>query len=1029
VQSTHLKSVEKRERFFGYLMIQKMVLFGMEACRAVRQMIAPIAIAKRFSILLAAVLLVSVFPSSAGQERYDYDPIGRLIRFVDTAGQVTEYTYDLTGNIISVQKLGAAAALAPSLASVNPNFVRRGETKAIVLSGQRLQIGTLQTNDAAIDLIGVRQAPTQVTADLVVGNTAVLGVQSLVFSNSEGSATVGILVGPRLPDLSLEPSPLALPPDNLSHAVTLRLSGADVVAHQISVQSSNTAKVVVSPATVAFAVGQTSAQINVVSKTAGFVNLILTSPTLKTLTVPVFITADFRGVNTSYSAPVGIVVGSAEVTTTAPVTSATLASARVGVAVGAYLKGLSPKATSVGTSLTLVVEGESIPAGASVSILPAASIVLGSSTVALNGKQISIPISVDGAANAGVRRVIVKDATGVEMLFANESASQLVLTTGQPEIQSIDPLFATAGTTSRLIIRGKHMQAAQVRILPDVDLRLDAQPSINAAGTEISLPIQIASLAATGARVVQVLTPSGQSSAQPSGQNQWTLVSQIKGDITPIVAQPVGVMVGSVATASSSQTVTPLNAPQVGVVVGAYASDIQPKAVVVGLTTTLTITGQGLQAVQSVSSLVSTGLTLGSPVINSQGTQLTVDVGVDINAPKTTRRLELKIANGAIVEFPYPAKSNFLVAAPAPEMISITPQVIKSGQTVTMAVRGKNFRDVIGVRFEPNQGLSALLPVQANPEGSELSFLLSAASNAPTGPRTMIVTTAGGESSNIAVPANTLYVAQQVGTTYGGIVARGVGVLVGSSAAAPVTQTFNAYAPSVGVLVQTNPVTQTQSQSTYATNVGIIVGPAISGMSPLRPDGILKGSTGLLTITGWGLEQVSSVMVVGSPALGTPSWSVNTSGTAAQISVSVPANHTSSVYGLRLQRQDGTATTRVTSLSDGGEMFSTGALPSSIDSVAPIVLEQGKTYTFIVRGVGLRDVYQIVTEPLTGLLFGDGFSSVQWSTDSFGEKLTVQMRVQPGAALGSRVIRLKVPGGITDAVPVPANTITVIQPQ
>lgn len=93
------------------------------------------------------------------------------------------------------------------------------------------------------------------------------------------------------------------------------------------------------------------------------------------------------------------------------------------------------------------------------------------------------------------------------------------------------------------------------------------------------------------------------------------------------------------------------------------------------------------------------------------------------------------------------------------------------------------------------------------------------------------------------------------------------------------------------------------------------------------------------------------------------------------------------------------------------------------------MLEQGKSYTFTVRGANLKDVYKIMAEPDVGINFGFDRSAVQWSTDALGEKLTVPVLIDPAASAGSRVVRLKVPGGITDAAPTPANTITVVTPQ
>jgi len=89
---------------------------------------------------LLALILSGVAPhGNAGQERYEYDPIGRLIRYLDVNNQVTEYAYDAAGNILSVTKGGSANTYVPTLASVTPNFIRRGESRALTLAGQHLQ--------------------------------------------------------------------------------------------------------------------------------------------------------------------------------------------------------------------------------------------------------------------------------------------------------------------------------------------------------------------------------------------------------------------------------------------------------------------------------------------------------------------------------------------------------------------------------------------------------------------------------------------------------------------------------------------------------------------------------------------------------------------------------------------------------------------------------------------------------------------------------------------------------------------------
>ena len=1002
---------------------------------AVRLLTVPRLSAALWALFLSALLgLVLVNPTAqAGQERYEYDQIGRLIRFVDSNNQVTEYSYDAASNLTSVSRGGTASGYVPTLTAISPNFLRRGQTKAITLTGQRLQVGTLQTSDPGLDLGNVRQSASQILADLTVAVTVPTGNQTLTFSNAEGAAALPITVAPELPVLSVEPSPLALPPDNGTRAITLRLSNADVIPHSISLVSSDTSKATVNPANVSIAAGQTSIQVSVTSKAAGFVTLQLTSPTLQTLTVPVYITADFRGVNTSYSAPVGVVVG--DLVPAVPQTTATASfnSQRVGIAVGAVLTGVTPKGMTIGATQPLVISGVNIPANVTITVIPSTGTVVDTTAVAANGKQITAQLSLDASAATGPLRVVVTDAAGNVLPFADITQSQIVVTSGQPIISSIEPLFATAGTTMQLKVRGANLQNSVLSINPVTDLRVDSRPVINAEGTELIAYIQIAPLAATGARLVKITTPSGQSSALASVANQFTIVSEIKANITPIFAQPVGIVVGTTTVAAATQSIGPITAPNVGVLVGAAAQTTSPKVGVIGTTITLVVTGQGLQSVQSISLVPADGLITSNFAANNGGTQLSLTIAIDPLAPKTARRIVLNTLAGPL-PFARVEDASLLVAAPAPELISTTPQVVKAGSTATFTVRGQNFRDVLAVRFEPAAGLATSLPLAlaANADGTVLTVPVQAATNATTGPRTLIIVTAGGESTNVQGPANTVYVAQQVGPTYADISAQPVGILVGTTpTVAAVTSTYTALAPLVGVLVQTVPLQNTASQFIAANNVGVVVGAAIYNASPLSPDGFLKASAGVLTLNGVGLEGVSSVQLTGTNTAGISLGALtsNAQGTQVTVPVNVAAGVASGGYGIVVSSGSGTATTRLGYVGPGALAFSVGALPTTLDSIAPIVLEQGKTYTFTVRGSNLKDVYQIMADPQGGLNFGFDFSALQWSSDALGEKLSIRVLVDPAAAIGSRVIRLKVAGGLTDATATPANTITVVAPQ
>src|SRR5215212_10909121 len=88
-------------------------------------------------LLGALVLLLSPQAAFAGEERYDYDGLGRLIRVIDEQGRVTEYVYDAAGNILQVIT-GQGGAQGPTVTAISPSNIRRGETRAFQITGTGL---------------------------------------------------------------------------------------------------------------------------------------------------------------------------------------------------------------------------------------------------------------------------------------------------------------------------------------------------------------------------------------------------------------------------------------------------------------------------------------------------------------------------------------------------------------------------------------------------------------------------------------------------------------------------------------------------------------------------------------------------------------------------------------------------------------------------------------------------------------------------------------------------------------------------
>lgn len=888
---------------------------------------------------------------------------------------------------VTGRNFGASSEVLFNSAAAATQFVSATELRATLLN--QSSTGSLQTQ--------VRSPDPLHPGQYLLSNPVALSVQA-----------------PVPPTVAIEPAPIALPPDSKPRDVTIRLSKADFRDNTLNFSISDTSKATVSPASLVIAAGQTTAKVTIVPKVAGTVSLVVDSPTLARVSVPLFITADFRGANTSYAAPVGVVVQTVPGTVTKQVS---LADSLVGVSVGAVLTGVSPSAWAIGGNRTLTITGVAIPSNAQVSIVPNTGISLGAVSVSGDGTQLQVPLTTAPDAPIGMRRIVVKDGAGKDIIFANPARSAVQLMTGLPSVESIEPVVVARGTLMTLLVRGRHLQQGSIRVLPDTGMRVDTTPQVSSDGTTLTTTIDIAADAPTGERVLQIVTPAGTSNSNASASNTLTVVSAVRQPVTPIASRLVGVVVGD-ATTPMTATVQP-GSTLVGLLVGAGITEVTPTVGVVGTDVLVTVRGAGLQAVTNVAFTPSTGVSIiGSPTANGPGTELTFTMHVDAGAALGLRRLVLTAAAKPLTAS-RATDGSFLISAPIPELTAVDPQILQTGQSAAkFTVRGRNLTNVSDVRIEPASGITVSGPFEANGDGTMLTFNATAANGTASGVRTVIVTTAAGASTSVQGGGNIVRVATVLGPTYANVMSRAVGVTVGSAALPPEAFDGSVVAPAVGVMVGTVAPPESVTGSVSSTSVGLIVGAAAQTMAPA---GWLQGASGTITVTGRGLDAVTTAAVVPSTGilLGTPAAS--NGGTTLTMSISVAPDAPLVLRELRL----GTASGRLSFVNPASAQFGIGSMPT-MSSVSPIVFEQGKGAVLTIRGSNLKGVTSIAFGPDGGV---NTTSDIAWAQDGLGELLTVSVVVDPSAVLGNRVVRLVVPGGSTTATPSPSNTINVVTPQ
>lgn len=908
------------------------------------------------------------------------------------------------------------------VSSLSPSSIRRGETKTFQATGQVLAGASVTTSAAGLTISNISTSSTSVTFTLNASTTATLGDQTLVFTNTanasgSASATVSVMTAP--PTVYTSPAPVAVPPDNLPHQIKVRLSAVDTVDHSFTITVANTAVAAASPASFSILAGQTEASLTITGKIAGQTSLTISSPTLGITTVPIYVTTEFTGVNTSYSLQLGVVLEQPPAPPLPPTTVTPLVSSVVGVTFGNYIGGIQPNTLTVGTGpVSLVVTGSGLQNATSVQITPSDGLSLGTFSASPDGQTLAIPVTVAANAPTTLREVIVSAGT-TRYPAVNPTANRVKVVLPTPEVQSLDPIFATPGTNAlTLTIRGKYLSDLQsVTVTPADGITLGT-PTVSTDGAVVTVALNVATSATLGPRVVSVTTLGGTSSTTASSANTFTIVnpSQVNGSVTPINAPMVGVVLEPPAAPPTTQTYG-LTTTALGVSVGSVITGINPAAGSIGDSITLTITGYDLQNVTSVAFLPNTGITVGSPTIAGDGRSLTVPVTLATDSPQTMRTVQVLVGTTVLPAAPVSA-TQFRVTTPQPQIDSVSPLYLQVGQPLTtLTVLGKNFQNIQQVSVLPPNDVT-ISPPSVDATGTTITTSISAAATAAMGPRVVVVQTAAGSTSSTATIANTIMLTNTAGTTYTPIVTPLLGVLLQQPSAPPTSTTFGPFTSlNVGVVLeQTPPPPSTTSLFLTASQLGVALG---SVATSVEPSGMPVATSGTLVIHGYALDSVTGVSL--NPAtgvtLGAPQ--VSPDGTQVTVSVTVAADAPAGWREMTLT----TASGKVTFSDTARGRFYVGAGLPTFSSISPILGTQGGVLTLTINGNNFQNAIAVTATPSDGITIGGGMT-----VNAAGTQITIPIAIATGAPTTARVIQVTTPAGTSSNVGAPANTFTVYPP-
>ena len=602
--------------------------------------------------LVAALAMLCTPAAFAGEERYDYDALGRLVRVIDEQGRVTEYVYDAAGNLLQVITGGGAAA--PAVSAYTPASMRRGETRAVQIDGTGFDAARVAVSGTGLTISALSVGATQITFNLAAGSAAALGPASISIANSAGSTSVSILVNPVLPKLALSPQPVALMPTDAPRSYTVSLSSADGVEHVVAVASANSAVASVTPSSLTFAPGETTKTITVTPQALGVTAINVTSATLGNVSAPVYVANPLAGQNFQYSAVLGVLLQQGPGTANVGPVAAPV----VGISRGAYISGVAPSDLPAGSGPhTVVISGNDLSGVTGLAVNAPAGITLGAFSIAADGRSISVPVTLAPEATPDTRRFVLSGPQQPYVAIP-QNADTFLVARAAPIMESVEPIFAVTGTTSAtLTIRGANLQAARsVSFTPPDGISVGAFPAVNADGRTLTIDYSVSSFAPTGPRVVRVTTPGGTTDATASPANTFLVVNEVIAVYRPIYTAPVGVVLQGAPQPVTTQAF----ATRLGVAFGPTGISLAPASASAGQSITLTISGHQLGGLTAVQMVPADGVTLGAPVASPDGLSATVSVVIAPNALQTLRSVRLLVGT-TIVPFANEAAAQFRV--------------------------------------------------------------------------------------------------------------------------------------------------------------------------------------------------------------------------------------------------------------------------------------------------------------------------------------------------------------------------------
>ncbi len=963
-----------------------------------------------------------------------------LFSAFDTAAnsrKIIEYGYDNSGDINIVNT--TVSQQPPQITGLTPAIVRIGQQYKLIANGTGLHRVSIDTDSANLIVSDASSDGLQVSFTLDISDQTKAGEHTLTFSTPLGLSKQTITVFPALPEITLNPAPIVLEAQGLAIELDIQLSQKDIIAHTFNLTVDNPGVAALQASSITIPVGQTRPEtaIQITGLQKGVSTLTISSQSFDDFSTRIFVTENYSpaiGGHTAYAKPLGInyqktvsppplpILGpfSAQLeilkseseivgeTTIKPLLSQALILAK-----GAVIYNISHTALIANEGLTEVtIQGVGLANIDDVIISPEQGISISSLVAETDGSRVTFSVAVDPDVILGSRKIVLTQQ-GKEILTTDLRAAQITIAESLPEIETISPILVTRLSSHQLTIRGKHFNSAhKLSISPADGISIASPITVNSKGTIITANIVIDELAILGDRIVRVETDAGSTSHILSPTNTLSVINGPSKDIRFLTAPSLGIIKNQDTTNNTFNT--KLYDNLLGVVHGKHIGSLSPAAQAIGADFSLTITGSGLSDVSSVEFIPDDNIAVGIPIVAEDGLSLTVPVAIDAEAEKTLRQVVVETMDGRIIASPATA-DRFQVTDLQPIISSLSPNFLLAGDdVVTLKIRGLMLENISSVFAIPGDDMIIGNP-QVNANGTEATVSIKATAAAQTNTRVIVVETAGGESSDIPVSANSLKIVSSRPTVFDALVSPLLGIEKNTINPPVATKKVLITSSLLQIIRETTPPIGTSNQTQYADHLGILQGIAATKTSPNLAS---IGSSVILTIDGIGLDQVTDISL--NPADGlllTNDFNINSDGTQLTIPLDIAIDAELSKREIILT----TATGKLPFVNSNENRLQITGLQPVIQSIEPIQKFPGSSSTLIVRGFNLNDTVSIEASPADGDI---NFGSI--TVNTAGTILQVPMVISASASPGPKVITVTTLAGVTEQQATSANTFTVL---